>query len=178
MDGKAVDFNSDKACQYDYIRKHFVDDNSELINVFGPIAITRYEDEAETDEEKKTRDELLKKEKALIQKGYHRVLEKIRQHFNDTIAHGGLSSGSPKVVLDNYELLLQIYGGSALVKPLHFGVSTGDELPGEDAPSPSEESNDQDGDGSADVSSGNEENTTEAIGNGAPKREHGNNSID
>ena len=40
MDGRAVDFNSDKAAQYEYIRMTFVEDDAGLIQSLGPASTT------------------------------------------------------------------------------------------------------------------------------------------
>ena len=36
----------------------------------------------------------------------------------------GRRSGSPKIILNNYELLMSIYGGCAATEPLEYGVET------------------------------------------------------
>ena len=128
MEGKTIDFNSDKPSQYAFVRKRFSEDDEGMIEVFGPAEYTRFVVTEDVEEKKKQRT-LYSEEKKLIERGYKRVPEKvkkIRQSFSDVVSKGGLSSGSPKVILANYDLLLQIYGGSASITPLEFGVSTDD----------------------------------------------------
>ena len=50
-------------------------------------------------------------------------IKKIRQQFSETVNQGGLSSGSSKVVISNFDLLMQIYGGSAAVETLSKSMS-------------------------------------------------------
>ena len=128
MEGKTIDFNSDKPSQYAFVRKRFGEDDEGMIEVFGPAEYTRFVVTEDVEEKKKQRT-LYSEGKKLIERGYKRVQEKvkkIRQSFSDVVSKGGLSSGSPKVILANYDLLLQIYGGSASITPLEFGVSTDD----------------------------------------------------
>lgn len=63
-------------------------------------------------------------DKELIKKGYTRVqekLEKIRQNFAT-----GSGSGSGKIVLEYFDQLKQIWGGSPSTEPLSCGVGTDD----------------------------------------------------
>ena len=55
-------------------------------------------------------------------------IKKIHQQFSETVNQGGLSSGSSKVVISNFDLLMQIYGGSSAVEALSYGVSSTQEL--------------------------------------------------
>ena len=79
--------------------------------------------------EKRQKQNLLKQrqeEKALIKKGYQRVQEKlkeIRQNFS-VVVTTGRRSGSGKIVLDFYDELVKIRGGSAATEPLSCGTST------------------------------------------------------
>ena len=69
---------------------------------------------------------IAKKDKAEILNGYQRVQErikKVRQQFSDVVSKG-MSSGSPNVVLNNYDMLMSIYGGCAATEPLTYGVGS------------------------------------------------------
>ena len=71
--------------------------------------------------------ELIKEEQQLIKRGYSRVAEKIkkiRQNFSSAVI-SGRRSGSGKVVMEHYDELVGIYGGSPSTGPLEFGCRTG-----------------------------------------------------
>lgn len=62
----------------------------------------------------------------MIKKGYTRIQEKlkeIRQNFSKAVTAGS-RSGSGKIVLEFYDQLVKIWGGSAATKPLSFGINT------------------------------------------------------
>ena len=42
-----MDFKSDKSLQYEFIRKHFVEDDDNLVARFGPLDYSRFEIEAD-----------------------------------------------------------------------------------------------------------------------------------
>ena len=61
--------------------------------------------------------------KELIKKGYTRVQEKlkeIRQNFANAVTSGS-QSGSGKIVLEFFDQLKQIWGGSLCTEPLSSG---------------------------------------------------------
>ncbi len=61
-----------------------------------------------------------KVEKALMKRGYTRVqdkLKEIRQKFSEAVA-SGRRSGSGKIILESYDQLAQIWGGSPATEPL------------------------------------------------------------
>ena len=63
-------------------------------------------------------------ERLKIQKGYQRIQErvkKLRQQFSEVVSNGRRSV-SPKIILNNYELLMSIYGGCTATEPLRYGV--------------------------------------------------------
>ncbi|KAJ7387351.1 hypothetical protein OS493_004342 [Desmophyllum pertusum] len=69
-----------------------------------------------------------KNDKELIKKGYNRIQEKlkeIRQNFANAVTTGS-RSGSGKIVLEFFDQLKQIWGGSPSTEPLSCGVSTDD----------------------------------------------------
>ena len=69
-----------------------------------------------------------KKNKELIKKGYTRIQEKlkeIRQNFSHAVTTGS-RSGSGKIVLEFFDQLKQIWGGSPSTQPISSGISTND----------------------------------------------------
>ena len=67
-------------------------------------------------------------DKELIKKGYTRFQEKlkeIRQNFAIAVTSGS-RSGSGKIVLEYFDQLKQIWGGSPSTEPLSSGVGTDD----------------------------------------------------
>lgn len=67
-------------------------------------------------------------DKALIKRGYTRVQEKlkeIRQKFSEAVT-SGRRSGSGKIILEFYDQLVQIWGGSPATEPLSSGICTQD----------------------------------------------------
>ena len=72
MEGRSIDFNSDKPSQYEFVRKRFSEDNETMVEVFGPAEFTRYM-VTEDEETKKKQGTLFCEEKKLIERGYKRV---------------------------------------------------------------------------------------------------------
>ena len=67
-----------------------------------------------------------KSEKALIKKGYSRVMEKIkelRQKFSHAVTTGS-RSGPGKLVMEFYDVMIKIWRGSPSTEPLSFGVQS------------------------------------------------------
>ena len=117
MEFSNKDFNADKTKQYEAVRKALARIYSHLPSCFGPVE----ECEDVSSEQNKI-------DKALIKKGYTRVQEKVkevRQNFSLAIT-SGRRSGSGKIVLEFYDELVQIWGGSPSTEPLPFGKSTDD----------------------------------------------------
>ena len=117
MEFSNKDFNADKTKQYEAVRKALASIYSHLPSCFGPV-----------EECEDVSSEQNKKDKALIKKGYTRVQEKVkevRQNFSSAIT-SGRRSGSGKIVLEYYDELVQIWGGSPSTEPLPFGNSTDD----------------------------------------------------
>ena len=73
--------------------------------------------------------EMIKEDQQLIKHGYNRVMEKvkkIRQNLSSAVL-SGRRSGSGKVVMDHYDELVAIFGGSPSTERLEFGCKTGEE---------------------------------------------------
>ena len=134
MEFKNSDFEADRVKQYECVRVSlaniYVDDPS----FFGPPSVVKSplflkSDESLSAEQKREKQQLLKQqqeERNQIKKGYQRVQEKIkeiRQNFSTAVTLGR-RSGSGKVVLDFYDELVRIWGGSASVQPLSCGTSS------------------------------------------------------
>ena len=130
MEYKNVDFNTDKVKQYEAVREAMARIYEEEPTFFGPPVITPMPapldqvDEGEMAEIQKRQ----KIDKELIKKGYTRVQEKlkeIRQNFAIAVTSGS-RSGSGKIVLEYFDQLKQIWGGSPSTEPLSCGVGTDD----------------------------------------------------
>ena len=93
--------------------------------MFGPERTTSKVD-GEDIEKYKTRCE---EDKNKVKKGYSRIKEKIkelRQKFSNGVTLG-TRSGSGKLVLEFYDLMVQIWGGAPATEPVSFGVMTAEE---------------------------------------------------
>ena len=128
------DFDADRVKQYESVRVALASIYATDPTLFGPPSIGSSplfgrSNESLDNEEKHEKQKLLKQqqeEKNLIKKGYQRVQEKlkeIRQNFSIAVTTGR-RSGSGKVVLDFYDELVQIWGGSPTTQPLSCGTST------------------------------------------------------
>ena len=107
MEFNNFDFNADKPRQYEEVRRILSKKYSEQPELFGP------DSNAAPDE----------KNKVFVKTGYKRVMEKIkalRQKFSHAVTAGS-RSGSGKLVLEFYDDLVNIWGGSASTKPLQYG---------------------------------------------------------
>ena len=72
--------------------------------------------------------EMIKEEQQYIKRAYNRVMEKIkksRQNVSSAVILG-TRSGSGKVVMEHYDELVSILGGSPSSEPLEFGCMTGE----------------------------------------------------
>ena len=150
------DFNADKVKQYESIRASLAKIYESDPLLFGPPCIVSNpklskSDNSLNENERKEKSRLQKQQKEdkeLIKRGYQRVQEKvkeIRQNFSIAVT-SGRRSGSGKVVLEFYDELVQIWGGSPSTKPLSCGKcteevncsSSGDQeqsdLPSDDSP--------------------------------------------
>lgn len=122
----AVDFNSDKVQLYEGIRKAMARINDETdfspMNAFTPNKTIK----DMTKDEYKVYKEMLDKHKSLTKLGYNRIKEKlksIRQDYSKAVV-SGTRSGSGKVVLQYFDDLASIWGGSPATEPLPFGVES------------------------------------------------------
>ena len=126
MEYCSVDFNADKNKQYEAARKAMARKYSSLnIEFFGPEETTAIPKDVE-EPQRKELVEKIKSEKALIKKGYSRVMEKIkelRQKFSNAVTTGS-RSGSGKLVMEFYDVMVKIWGGSPSTEPLSFGVQS------------------------------------------------------
>ncbi|XP_065640270.1 uncharacterized protein LOC136072834 [Hydra vulgaris] len=117
MEYNNKDFNADKSNQYESCRKALANIYCHEPSWFGPVC---------------PYDNILSEQNkidiTLIKRGYTRVQEKIkeiRQNFSLAVT-SGRRSGSGKIVLEFYDHLVQIWGGSPSIEPLFFGKSTYD----------------------------------------------------
>ena len=122
------DFNGDKPRQYEEVRKEMARIYCSIdIKMFGPETVTIGPCEVDVNGREEAM-ELIKEEQQLIKRGYNRVMEKIkkiRQNFSSAVI-SGRRSGSGKVVMEHYDDLVAIFGGSPSTEPLEFGCKTGE----------------------------------------------------
>ena len=102
--------------------------NPQEIHFFGPVDKSQPSKafESLSPEEQGEFRKIQQTENKLINKGYNRVLEKVketRQNFSKAVV-SGKRSGSGKVVYEFYDQLVAIWGGSPKVEKLSCGIST------------------------------------------------------
>jgi hypothetical protein len=127
------DFNADTVKQYEAVRVAMAKIYEKDPSQFGPIsvfsnALIGASDSLLNEEQKREKVQLKgqDQDKKLIKRGYQRIHEKlkdIRQNFSIAIT-SGRRSGSGKVVLQFYDELVKIWGGSPATEPLSCGTST------------------------------------------------------
>jgi hypothetical protein len=121
------DFNADKVKQYEEVRVAMAKIYHKDPSQFGPVSVLSspligVSDALLTEEQKREKVKLKKQQdedKKFIKRGYQRIHEKlkdIRQNFSIAIT-SGRRSGSGKVVLEFYDELVQIWGGSPATEP-------------------------------------------------------------
>ena len=74
MEGRSIDFNSDKPSQYEFVRKRFSEDNEAMVEDFRPAEFTRYMVLRKMKKQRRFREE-----KKLIERGYKSVQEKSKK---------------------------------------------------------------------------------------------------
>ncbi len=122
MEYKNLDFDGNCLAQYSSLR----DEMSKICVTFWPyfsypckfFTLSKKEKEAFTKKNKA--------ESELIKRGYARIREKvkeIRQSFSQAVVNRK-RSGSGKIVFEFYDELIRMWGGSAAIQPLSFGVDT------------------------------------------------------
>jgi hypothetical protein len=147
MEFNNFDLNADKNKQYEAVRAILASKYAEDTTLFGPKNIKPIEDGEDRDEYLERQED----DKLKIRKGYSRVLEKIkalRQKFSTAVT-SGRRSGSGKMVMELYDLMVLIWGGTPSTEPLSFGANSAGQA---------EESQEQDVDISGNSGLGNEEN--------------------
>ena len=123
LEYRNCDFNADKSKQYEALRVSLASEYKDVdISFFGP---TKMLDQ----DEQEGRDSFLERidvQKKQIRVGYNRVMEKVkelRQGFSNAVTAGS-RSGSGKLVLEFYDLMIQIWGGAPSTEPLPFGIQS------------------------------------------------------
>ena len=121
-----MDFNADKKKQYEAARKAMAREySSSDVELFGPEETSAIPEDVEESPRKELMEKVLS-EKALIKKGYSRVMKKIkelRQKFSNAVTTGS-RSGSGKLVMEFYDVMVKMWEGSQSTEPLSFGVET------------------------------------------------------
>ena len=121
----SIDFNADKVKLYEEVRKLMAVSHREsfgLAMATAPAKPTKDMSKSEYDHYKKNYD----REMDEIKIGYKRVKEKIksiRQDYSKAVTTGR-RSGSGKVVLEFYDDLSMLWGGSPATEPLPFGLDS------------------------------------------------------
>ena len=122
----SIDFNSDKVRLYEEVRKAMalVYEESD----FGPNEVCAPSKPVKemTEDEYKVYKNILDKDKSMIKLGYNRIKEKlksIRQDYSKAVV-SGTRSGSGKIVLQYFDELASIWGGSPATEPLSFGIDS------------------------------------------------------
>ena len=108
MEFNCSDFNADKPRLYEEVRRL-------LSNIYEPMYFGPDVNLEQDGDQVSNKD--------LIKIGYKRVMEKtkeLRQKFSKAVTNG-TRSGSGKWVMEFYDDLVFIWGGSAATKPLQFG---------------------------------------------------------
>lgn len=122
MEYNNSDFNADKTKQYEAVRAVMAERFFDVeVTFFGPKDLDSVD---ENDRESSLK--IIDEQKKQIQKGYGRVMEKIkelRQGFSHAVVTG-TRSGSGKLVMEYYDVMVQIWGGSPATEPLPFGVQS------------------------------------------------------
>ena len=120
MEFNNSDFNTDKSKQYEAVRVTLASKYAEDTALFGPKTIKPIEEDEDHDQYLKRQED----DKLKIRRGYSRVLEKIkalRQKFSTAVV-SGRRSGSGKMVMEFYDLMVLIWGGTPSTEPLSFGT--------------------------------------------------------
>ena len=130
MTFKNLDFDADKAAQYLAVRETMAAIYCDNETLFGPTEAPNWPENFGqlSHEDQVTVKKEIKIQKELIVKGKRRTQEKtkeIKQSFSKAVVSGS-RSGSDKLVFEHYEKLVSIWGGSANIEPLSFGISSGE----------------------------------------------------
>ena len=124
MEGRGLDFEGDLIKLYSEIRVSM----AEKYNGFGPNKITQPEIEIDemTKEQYKAFKKINDEEEKAIKHGYERIkakVKKLRSNFQKAVAES-TRSGSGRIIRDNWDTLLAIWGGAPGAEPLDFGLNT------------------------------------------------------
>jgi len=122
----SIDFNSDKVRLYEEVRKAMALIYEE--SDFGPNEVCAPSKPVKemTDDKYTVYKNILDKDKSMIKLGYNRIKEKlksVRQDYSKAVV-SGTRSGSRKIVLQYFDDLASIWGGSPATEPLSFGIDS------------------------------------------------------
>lgn len=128
MEYRNSDFNADKSKQYEAVRTSLAERYHDTeVSFFGPKDLDTVDED--------DRENCIKKievQKRQIRKGYGRVMEKVkelRQGFSSAVT-AGTRSGSGKLVMEFYDLIVQIGGGHLpLLSLFHLESSLRKQIP-------------------------------------------------
>ena len=125
MEYNNLDFNADKTKRYEAVRIALAKIYDGEERPFGPITMSNMAENLIQENREDAVSEI-EEQKKHIKKGYSRVMEKIkeiRQSFSHAVTQGR-RSGSGKIVMEHYDILVEISGGSPSTEPLPFGART------------------------------------------------------
>ena len=128
---KNCDWNADKVKLYENVKKSLAKIYADEPEQFGPVSLSTnphagIDDDDVNDVDLKEHQIKIKTEKELIKRGYTRVQEKVkvlRQKFSEAVTTGR-RSGSGQIVMEHYDDLVKLWGGSPASEPLSYGCST------------------------------------------------------
>lgn len=125
-EGRGLDFEGDLVKLYSELRKTMSEKYEETD--FGPTAVsepTKSIEEMSKEEFKEHKKDADAQQKE-IKLGYDRIkakVKKLRSNFQKAVAEG-TRSGSGRIIKDNWDALVRIWGGAPGAQPLEFGKSS------------------------------------------------------
>ena len=125
-EGRGLDFEGDLVKLYSELRRTMSEKYEETD--FGPAAVskpTKSIEEMSKEEFKEQKKNADGQQKA-IKLGYDRIkakVKKLRSNFQKAVAEG-TRSGSRRIIKDNWDALVRIWGGAPGAQPLEFGKSS------------------------------------------------------
>ena len=127
---KNYDWIADKVKSYENVRKSLAKIYEDEPEQFGPVSLSTYPhagiDDDVNDFDLKEYQIKIKTEKELIKRGYTLVQERVkvlRTKFSEAVTTGR-RSGSGQIVMEYYDDLVKLWGGSLASEPLSCGCST------------------------------------------------------
>ena len=107
-------------------RKEIVRIDSDNEKYFGPVDLPTLPSDIDDENEIQLIECQRKKANESIRQGYEQIMEKIKKIRNafSTAITTGRRGGAGRIIMENYDKLVLIYGGAPSVEPLAFGSDT------------------------------------------------------